>query len=83
MLFRHPSKLDIDPAANRKFESVHIILDSSLSNPPKRLPEQERNMTNILKFLSSFVNSEISRRIAENGMSEDMTLQNVFVKCFS
>ena len=56
-----------------RFTTLHYITTN-------RSPEQEYDVTHIVQFLSAIRNSKISKRIAEQRISEGMTLQELFMK---
>ncbi|MCG8626105.1 MAG: hypothetical protein MJE68_29420, partial [Proteobacteria bacterium] len=56
-----------------KFTTLHYMTTG-------RLPDQEHDMSHIVQFLSAIRNSKISKRIAEQRIPEDMTLQDLFMK---
>ena len=56
-----------------RFTTLHYLTTG-------RLPEQEHDMTHIVQFLSSIRNSRIVKRIVEQRIPEEMTLQDLFIK---
>ena len=56
-----------------KFSKYHYMTTG-------RTPEQEGDMTHMVKFLSAIRNVKIARRIAEKRIHDGMTLQDIFTK---